>query len=235
MRQFKSVVVINGVAYRRHLVKTHFVQAGEDWAQVIRMYASNLLKEGMIITLSESAVASSQGRAIPISQIKPSLLARLLWRFVRKVPYGIGLRSPYSMEMAIRECGALRVLIAAIIGGALRMLGIRGVFYRIAGEQAAMIDAAGTSPLYPDRVVLGPRKPDETAESISRALNGLPVAIVDVNDIGGSWVVGASSNISSSLRKTIEEVLRDNPAGQGDELMPIVIIEPIQSDIMLMR
>jgi len=227
VRQQKSIVEVDGAQYRRHLVKTHFVRAGEDWAEIIRRYGRELLKEGIIIAISESAVASSQGRVIPISEIKPSLLARLLWRFVRKVPYGIGLRSPYSMEMAIRECGALRVLIAAIIGGPLRLLGIRGVFYRIAGKQAAMIDAAGTSPLYPEEVVLGPKEPDETAERISVALNGLPVAIVDVNDVGGSWVVGASSNITSALRRTIEAVLRDNPQGQSDELTPIVIIEPL--------
>ncbi|MCS7253458.1 MAG: coenzyme F420-0:L-glutamate ligase [Armatimonadota bacterium] len=223
----ESVVIVNDVQYRRHMIRTHFVQAGEDWAEIIRQYASELLQEGMIITISESAVASSQGRAIPVSEIKPSILARMLWRFVRKVPYGIGLRSPYSMEMAIRECGAIRVLIAAIIGGPLRLLGIRGVFYRIAGKQAAMIDAAGTSPLYPDKVVLGPKEPDRVAECISRALNGLPVAIVDVNDVGGSWVVGASSNITPMLRRTIEAVLKDNPAGQGDQLTPIVIIEPL--------
>lgn len=227
MRQLKEVVEVDGMLYRRHLVKTHFVQPGENWAEILRQYANELLREGMIITISETAVAASQGRAIQISKIKPCLLARILWRFVRKVPYGVGLRSPYTMEMAIRECGAIRVLIAAMIGGPLRFLGIRGAFYRVAGKQAAMIDAAGTSPLYPNSVVLGPREPDKTAEQISRALNGLPVAIVDVNDIGGSWVVGASSNICPALRKTIEAILKDNPAGQGSELTPIVIIEPL--------
>ena len=39
--------------------------------------------------------------------------------FVRQVPYGIGLRNPYSMQCAIDECGAPRILLAAVVGAPL--------------------------------------------------------------------------------------------------------------------
>jgi len=184
-----------------------------------------VLKENDIITISESAVASAQGRAIPIKDIKVSFLAKILWRFVRKVPYGTGLRNPYSMECAIKECGKIRIFIAAIFSGITKLLGRRGDFYRIAGKQAAMIDAPYTSGIkeYYECVIMGPKEPDKVAKKISKHFS-LPVAIVDVNDIGGSWVVGASNNVN---KKLIEQILKDNPGGQGDEMTPIVIIREI--------
>lgn len=111
------------------------------------------------IVVSESVVAVTQGRAVPESAIRIGLLAKVLWRFVRKVPYGTGLRRPSSMQCAINECGAVRILCAAVIGGITRLFGRRGDFYRIAGKQAATIDAAQTSPLQPECVIMGAGKP----------------------------------------------------------------------------
>ena len=96
-------------------VKTHIITEKDNIEDVIENYTAKVRKPNDIITISESVVAMTQGRAIPTSRIKPRLLARILWRFVRKVPYGIGLRNPYSMECAIRETGLARILLAAMV------------------------------------------------------------------------------------------------------------------------
>lgn len=124
------------------------------------------------------------------------------------------------MQCAVDECGAPRIWLAAIAGALGKAVGRRGDFYRIAGPGAATIDAAGTSPLQTDCVILGPRDPAGAARHIHRA-TGLPCAIVDVNDIGGSWVLGASDGVDKAL---VEAALRDNPLGQGEELTPMGLL-----------
>ncbi|MEO0113814.1 MAG: hypothetical protein ABIK80_07665, partial [candidate division WOR-3 bacterium] len=73
-------------------------------------------------------------------------------------------------------------------------------------------------------VIMGPKNPQEVVKKISYSLS-LPVAIVDVNDIGGSWVIASSNNVD---KKLIEQILKDNPAGQGNEMTPIVIIRELK-------
>jgi len=225
MKDKKPIIEIDNKKYLRIPIKTKLIKKGDNLITIIKEATQGMLKENDIITISESAVASAQGRVIPIKNIKVSFLAKILWRFVRKVPYGTGLRNPYSMECAIKECGKIRILIAAIFSGITKLLGRKGDFYRIAGKQAAMIDAPYTSGIkeYYECVIMGPKEPNKVAKKISKHFS-LPVVIVDVNDIGGSWVVGASNNVN---KKLIEQILKDNPAGQGNEMTPIVIIREI--------
>jgi F420-0:gamma-glutamyl ligase-like protein len=206
----------------RKLVKTHVIAAGENMSEVVARYCGRSAVPGDVIAVSESVVAISQGRAVPEDRIRVSVLARLLWRFVTRVPYGVGLRSPQTMQCAIDECGSMRILVAALVSALTRPFGKRGYFYRIAGIQAALIDAAHTSPVepYTSCVILGPKNPDLVAESIKKR-TGVDAAIMDINDIGGSWVIGRTRGVDV---RTLEEIMRDNPMGQGDELTPICIV-----------
>jgi F420-0:Gamma-glutamyl ligase len=226
MKVKPPVLEFDGHKYQRIWVKTHIVTDQDKINDVVTKYTQGILQKDDIITIAESVVAITQGRAIPISQIKPGLLARILWRFVRKVPYGIGLRSPWSMQCAIQEVGGWRILAAAVVSVFGKLLRRRGDFYKIAGKQAAMIDAAHTSGVkeFYESVILGPKDPELTAQKISEKVNQ-PVAIVDANDISGCWAVGASSGLDT---KMVEAVMDDNPAGQGDSLTPIIIIRKIK-------
>ncbi|MBI3735921.1 hypothetical protein HY256_05360 [Candidatus Sumerlaeota bacterium] len=221
MAKVKSpTITVDGTTYLRVPVKTHVITDKDNIVDVIDRYSQEHRKPGDICFVSEKVVAVTQGRAIRAADIKISLLAKILWRFVRKVPYGIGLRSPETMQCAINECGAPRILAAAMVGALSKLVGRRGDFYRIAGMQAATIDAAGTSPLQSDCVILGPKNPDDVARAIMNR-TGLPAAVVDVNDIGGSWVLG-SAGIDDPKR--IEAILKDNPLGQKDEQTPFGLI-----------
>jgi len=215
----------------RICVKTHTLSPADEIGEVVERYAARYLKPGDIVVLAESPLAITQGRAIPVNQMHPRLSARILWRFVRKVPYGVGLRNPFSMEAAIEECGVLRVWFAAILGGFLRMLGRRGDFYRIAGIQAQMIDAVGTSPVktYDECVLKGPKEPYEVVKGLKNRF-GVEFAIMDINDIGGSWVVAATSRIN---RPALEDLMRDNPMGQGTQLTPITIVRARGTELLL--
>ncbi|MCB5253167.1 MAG: hypothetical protein RBR69_05595 [Candidatus Cloacimonadaceae bacterium] len=220
--QKNPIITIYGHSFERIPVKTHILSPEDDMEEIIRKYALPLMKEGDILTISESPMAITQGRAIPVTEIKISFLARLLSRFVAKVPYGIGLRAPSSMQCAIEETGVLRILFAAAIGAAGKLLRRKGDFYRVAGMQAALVDAASTSPVppYSETVIKGPKEPGKTAKMLSQAI-AYPVAIMDINDIGGSWMIGSGGQVSKDF---IEMAMKDNPQGQADELTPLCIV-----------
>ena len=224
-KEKKPVVQINGISFLRIPIKTRVITEKDNIVEVIDEYTHDLRQNNDIIVVSESVVAITQGRAIPVDKIKVGILAKIIWRFVRKVPYGIGLRSPTSMQCAINEVGSFRITVAAIIGGIARFFGRKGDFYRIAGEQAAMIDAAHTSPIEPYNkcVIMGPKDPMGVAKKIKEKIK-CDAAVVDVNDIGGSWAVGYTDGIN---RKLLEDIMRDNPLGQKLEQTPIGIIRKV--------
>lgn len=215
-------ISVYGNAFIRIPVKTRILSPEDDMLEIIREYALPQMQAGDIITISESPLAITQGRAIPVSELRIGILAKVLSRFVAKVPYGIGLRSPSSMQCAIDETGRLRILFAAAVGAVGKLLGRKGDFYRVAGMQAALVDAATTSPVppYNETVIKGPKEPQKVAESLAKEI-GHPVAIMDINDIGGSWMIGGGGGVNKHF---IEMAMKDNPQGQGDELTPLCIV-----------
>jgi len=221
-KEFNPVIKVYGVEFLRVPVKTHILSPEDDMLEIAQRYALPLMQKGDMLTISESPMAITQGRAIPVSEIRVSLLARMLSRFVAKVPYGIGLGAPTSMQCAIEETGVCRIIFAAFVGGLGKLIGRKGDFYRIAGMQAALVDAATTSPVppYTETVIKGPKDPGFEAQRIAEGI-GHPVAIMDINDIGGSWMIGGGGGINKAF---IEAAMKDNPQGQGDELTPLCIV-----------
>jgi len=224
---FNPVIKINDKSYLRIPVKTRILQANDDFVEIIREFALPQMEKGDILVISESPLAITQNRAIPVKDIKIGLLASILWRFVGKVNYGIGLRAPTSMQCAIDECGSFRILLAAIVGGVTKLFGRKGDFYRIAGKQAALVDAASTSPVppYTECVIKGPLHPEKVSQGICDVL-GFETCVMDINDIGGSWMIGGSKNINKNL---MEQIMKDNPQGQGDELTPVCIVRKLDN------
>lgn len=220
-----SIVKIKCENYERIPIKTDILKPGDDIIETVIKFTKGILEKGDIIILSESPLAITQNRAIPVEDIKVGLLAKLLWKFVAKVKYGIGLRSPFSMQCAIDEVGHIRILFAAFASCLTKIFGIKGVFYRVTGKKVALIDAAGTSPIPPyDRcVILGPVNLASVVKEISEE-TGCDCAIMDINDIGGSWFISGSKGCN---KKLLEKVMKDNPQGQGDQLTPICLVRKL--------
>lgn len=205
-------------------MKTGLLTEADSVGAVVELAVKPKVRPGDIITFAESPVAVMQGRAVPVSEIRPGFWARVLWRFVKKVRYGIGLRSPWSMQCAIEEVGVPRILRAAIAGAWGKLRGRSGDFYRVAGPQAAMIDAAHTSGVreFYEYVIKGPKDPDRVAQTI-KELTGCEAAVVDANDVFGCKVVGGSDRLDAEL---VAAAMDDNPAGQGDAMTPVIVLRP---------
>jgi hypothetical protein len=215
---------LDGSVYARHPVRTHLVTAADDAVEVVRRYAQPLDADVVLVAVSERMVAITQGRSHPMVSIHPGRLARLLVRFVTRPGYGIGLGTPQTMQLAIDEVGAPRILLAAAVSGVTKPFGVHGLFYRIAGPQAAAIDGptSYTIPPYNEAATLGPKDPDGAARSISAAI-GAPVAVIDANDAGCN-ALGVSPGVE---RRWVERLFADNPLGQAREQTPICVVRRV--------
>ncbi len=231
MEKKKEVTIeVDGVKYERIPIKTHVVMRDDVLDDVINKYVSeyrntNSLEENDILFISEKIVAITQGRAYPVKDIKPRKLAYFLSSKVTKTKAGIGLGMPETMEMALRECGTIRILFAAGVSAISKMLGRKGDFYRVAGYRASSIDGPtpNTIPPYNEYVVLGPERPDEVARDISKIV-ACKVAVVDINDLGGNTLGISHKDMD---REHIARILGDNPLGQCHESTPLGIIKKI--------
>ncbi len=214
-------VSLDGRVYARHPVRTHLVTAEDDAPTVVRRYASPLPDAVAFVAVSERMVAITQGRSYPMTEIRPGRLARFLVRFVTRPGYGIGLGTPQTLQLAIDEVGAPRILLAAVASGVTKPFGIHGLFYRIAGPQAAAIDGPTSYTIAPynQAATLGPRDPDGAANAISVAI-GVPVAVIDANDAGCN-VLGASQGLD---RRVVARLFADNPLGQAHEQTPVAVV-----------
>jgi hypothetical protein len=217
-------VTVDGRPYARHPIRTRLVTVDDDLVEVVREYAAPYLRTGDVLVLSERMVAITQGRAYRIADLRPSRWARLLSRFISRSPYGIGLGSPWTMELAVREAGLPRILAASAAAAVTRPFGLRGVFYHVAGHRVNAIDGpcAYTLPPYDEYAILGPADPDAVAARL-RAEFGVPVVIIDANDLGVD-VLGVSD--PSVTADFAAQVFRDNPLGQGRQQTPIGIVRP---------
>jgi F420-0:gamma-glutamyl ligase-like protein len=214
-------IEVDAQRWARVPVRTHVITGDDDLNEVIARYAAPHLREGDLLFMSERMVAITQGRAYPIDGITPSRLANFLVRFVTKTPAGIGLGSGWTMELAIREVGAWRILLAAAVAAVTKPFGVRGMFYRVAGRRAAAIDGPcdNTLPPYNRYATLGPSKPNEVARAL-RSRFGVPIVIIDANDLGVE-VLGRTPGVSKDWARA---VFRDNPLGQSSQQTPLCIV-----------
>ncbi|MDO8530391.1 MAG: coenzyme F420-0:L-glutamate ligase [bacterium] len=220
------IIEIDGKKFARYPIKTKLVTPEDkDIAFIVEEYAKKYLQPGDIIFISEKAVAITQGRSYPITQVKASALAKFLSGFVMKTPVGIGLGSPETMQLAIEEVGILRILLASFIGALGKLFRMRGLFYIIAGHKARSIDGAVpyAIPPYNTHISKGPVDAGKISQQISQKLN-TNVAIVDANDLGVN-ILGASAGVD---KKLIAKIIKDNPLGQSDEQTPIGIIREVK-------
>ena len=201
-------------------LRTHLLGVLDQPVQVLQTYAGNHLQQGDVLTIGETPLAVMQGRYHHPATVQPSALARLLCRAFHPTS---SLATACGLQSLIDVSGPARVLNAWLLGTLLKLVGLKGWFYRLAGEQARLIDdVTGTTPPYDQTIVLGPDQPQRFCEQAAAAL-GVGVAVVDVNDLGRVKVLAASRGCDLEL---LQRALRPNPAGNADERTPLVLVRP---------
>ncbi|WP_035857648.1 hypothetical protein [Cryptosporangium arvum] len=241
-------ITVDKERWLRFPIRTELFTSGDDYTRRITGYVSEFIDhvraDGSYLAafngpwyllVSEKIIAISQGRSYFIWDIEPSWWARTLAKFVVKTPYGIGLGSPWTMELAIREAGLPRILFAAGVSAAGKAVGKRGLFYQVAGHSVRAIDGPTEYSVYPANVSakLAPAHPDRVASKLKSTIAatlteaGLPqlaktlagVVVIDANDIGRN-VLGSDADRPEEF---FENLFGDNPLGQGSEQTPLSV------------
>ncbi|GJP38652.1 hypothetical protein CLOM_g13816 [Closterium sp. NIES-68] len=200
-------------------VPTHLLCHLDDPLLVLKWYAAPYLQPGDIVTVGETPLAIMQGRFRHPDSVRPGAVARWACRPFHPTS---SLATACGMQSLIDVVGAVRVIVAVLLAALARIvLRQRGVFYRLAGQQARLIDdVTGTLPPYDQFITLGPLRPQETVDGLSAKL-GCGVAVVDVNDLKKVQILAASSGVD---HERLTAALLSNPAGNAEEQTPIVIV-----------
>jgi asparagine synthase (glutamine-hydrolysing) len=221
---------VDGRVWARLPIRTDLVKRGDDLGELYRHQVVRHVRLGDVVVMAEKPIAASQGRSFALDEIQPTKLAKVLSRAVTRTPHGIGLGIPETMQLAIDEAGAPRIIAAAAASAAGKAVGKRGLFYRIAGPQVEAIDGPthNTLPPHNTHAKLGPADPDGVAARLAGQLTSavggdVGLVVIDANDLNVA-MLGASPG---SDRELVAALMRDNPLGQGHEQTPVCVLRPL--------
>jgi len=216
----------NGRVYDRYAIQTHFIARGEDPAALVSRYVKPLCREGDMLSFGAKAMCMCVESVKTREEVKPGFFARLLWRFAAINTTGVGMHEPYKMQLVIDICGLPRVLLAVVCSAVTKPFGIRGVFYKVCGKGVGGIDGfyfRSSFDIYKQLALINPPDPNGLCRALYER-TGIPVVLMDANDLQRDQL-GKSPDFPLTDDE-IQDALRDNPAGQGDELTPFILIRP---------
>ena len=220
---------VEGKQYQRFAVATHFVERGEDYLKVLRQYLAPLYQEGDIVSMSEKVISMCQNNTVEMKDVKLGFWAKFLSKFATHSSAGIGMDEPYKLQLAINMKGLPLILWASLCSAVGKLFHKRGVFYEIVGQDVAGIDgfySHSSFELYHTLAVLNPKEPEKVCQNISSEL-GYSCILADANDLNVE-ILGLSPDVRERGEEFAKELIRDNPAGQSDELTPFILIREVR-------
>lgn len=222
-------VIVDGIEYERYAVQTHFVERGESYIELIEQYILPLYEESDILSISEKIISMCQNNVVEKNDVKLGFWAKNLSKFASSNNHGVAMDEPYKLQLAINIAGLPRILLASICSAVTKLFGKKGVFYKIAGHGIDGIDGFYTDSsfdVYHDTALLNPREPNKVCDEIYNKLN-VKCMIVDANDLSIE-LFGKSCSLEDIDNGHLINVIKDNPAGQSDELTPFIILRKLK-------
>tara|TARA_Y100001978_G_scaffold113447_1_gene101194 strand:- start:5524 stop:6675 length:1152 start_codon:yes stop_codon:yes gene_type:complete len=199
-------------------IKTNILGSFDNPLNTIKTYCQDIIKQDDILIIGETPLAIMQGRYVDSSNINCNIFSKILCYFFHPTS---SLATACGMQLLINKIGFTRIFIALLIGFSFKIIGIKGMFYRLTGVESSLIDdISGTTIPYDKSIVLGPKNSKSICNEISKVLN-IEAAVVDVNDLGGVKILASSSK---NINKRLMTLLKKNPAGNDDQKTPIVLI-----------
>ena len=201
-------------------ITTRILTPKDDIVDAIEHYTKDIVTPDDVVTVAESVVAITQGNIVRPDEMKLSCLAKLCCRFIPD--YG-SLATPHGMQALMEKEGEWRVAFALVGGFLGKIVGMRGLFYKWGGRQAALIDdVTGTMPPFDKCVVYGPENTGLVVSGLKSRLNCFGAMIADVNDLKRSRIVDATPEMDAQLASNL---LIDNPFGNASQKRPICVLK----------
>jgi hypothetical protein len=223
----RGVIEGNGRRYARFAIQTHFVQRRESKEALVERYVLPLYQPGDVLSFGAKVMAMCADSVVERKDVKPGFWANFLWRFAGINHTGVGMHEPYKLQLVINICGLPRVLLAAFLAAVTKPFGVHGVFYKVCGKGVGGIDGfyfRSSFDLYKEMALINPDQPDKLCQEVEDA-TGVPTVLMDANDIQRDQL-GRSSGVPLSDAE-LQDAMRDNPSGQGDEMTPLILIRPL--------
>ena len=217
----------NGRSYIRYAIQTHFVEVGEDQAELVRKYVLPLYRDGDVLSFGAKVMAMCTKNVKTRDEVHPGFWAKKLAPLAGINETGVGMHEPYKMQLVIDMCGLPRVLAAAAVSAVTRPFGVHGAFYKICGKGVGGIDGfyfRSSFDRYKQLALINPPNPVELCNNLYKD-TGIPVVLMDANDIDQNQL-GKCDGFPLSDSE-IQDAMSDNPSGQGDELTPLILIRPL--------
>ena len=218
-----SIETSTGI-YDRCAIQTHFIEIGENYVELVERYVKPLWQEGDLLSISEKIVSLCQRNVVYRKDMKISWLAKFLSRFATQHnSAGIGVGDVYKMQFAIDRCGAFKVFWAAVCAGFGKLIGKKGVFYVMVGDEVRGLDGfyPDVFPVYGEFGIPLPKNPGGVCNEIKKN-TGVSTMIIDANDFTRD-ILGKSDDVTLTDEQLCE-IIRDNPAGQDDQCTPFILI-----------
>jgi len=218
---------INGSTYERKAVKTRLFNFGDDILKAIEEYVLPETQEGNWLAISEKVVSVCQNNVRHIDSVKAGFLAKTIVKFVKKYPDDIGFSRAEKMQVAVEMAGKGRMVLAIILGVICKLVGIKGVFWMVAGNRVSEIDGFNPDAMWPytEYAILPPLNPEKLCNEIEEKLK-LPTVIIDGNNINVKII--SMSKGAPINDKDARLSLLDNPMGQDDEMTPFILVRKIK-------
>ena len=218
----------NGKKYLRYAIQTHFVQRGESQTALMEKYVRPLYRAGDVVSFGAKVMCMCVNSVRTRDEVKPGFWAKFLWRFAGINHTGVGMHEPYKLQLVIDICGLPRVLLATVCSAVTKLFGVHGVFYKICGKGVGGIDGfyfRSSFDVYKQLALINPENPNELCDALT-AETGIPVVLMDANDLQRDQL-GKSKDFPYTDEE-IQDFMRDNPSGQGDEMTPLILVREIK-------
>jgi hypothetical protein len=101
--QWMPDVHVDGACYQRAVAQTEWIRPGNDLGAVMVEHLGASLQPGDVVIVSEKAVIISNGRGVPVEQVKVGRLARWLAAAVRPTEGSRGLSIPEKMACVLQR------------------------------------------------------------------------------------------------------------------------------------
>ena len=227
----KSVQIeVGGKHYARHAIATHFVEVGESYIDLIERYVKPVYQPGDILSSSEKVIALCQKRIVTEEDCKPGFWAKVLSKCVHQTKAGPGMGLPTKMQFAINHCGLPKVIWAAICAAVGKVFRKKGIFYDMLGTEVTGLDGfyGEDIPAYAHMGVRVPENPAGVCDEVFEK-TGVVMMIVDANDLNVA-LLGKGQALADWPDDDLLGLIRDNPAGQGQQLTPFILIRPLAEE-----
>ena len=117
-------------------VPTHLLCHLDDPVSVVERYVRRHARAGTCCAWARPR-SRVQGRVRHPASVRPGWVARVACRLFNRFS---SVATACGMQCLVDVAGSVRVLVAAALAVAARLVGVRGAFYRLAGPQANLID-----------------------------------------------------------------------------------------------